>query len=359
MSPQPDATTDGDAPVLASVLIPFLNEERHIRETVAAMQAQRADGPVEFLFMDGRSEDRTRAILEEISRVDPRVRVLDNPQRRTAHGLNVGLAAARGEYVVRMDAHGIYPPDYIAAGVERLRRGDVDWVAGPAVPRGTGPWSRRVALALGTGLGAGRSRKWSPDSNGGGEEAELDAGVWAGVWRRDLLERLGGWDVDWPINQDSELAGRVLGEGGRILLVPRMAAEYFPRDNLKALAKQYLRYGYYRTKTAARHPSTFRRSLVLPPGVALALALAVVAPQPLRPLARLRLAAYAAALGAGAARAAGAAEATPRMERSDAAALPAVWAVMHIAWGYGFLWYSIRNGPPLAALARAARRQSE
>jgi cellulose synthase/poly-beta-1,6-N-acetylglucosamine synthase-like glycosyltransferase len=357
MSPQPHAKQDGDAPVLASVLIPVLNEERHIRETVAAMQAQRVDGPVEFLFMDGRSEDSTRAILEAISREDPRVRVLDNPERRTAHGLNVGLEAARGEYVVRMDAHGIYPPDYIAAGVERLRRGDTDWVAGPAVPRGTGRWSRRVALALGTGLGAGSSRKWSPDSNGAAEERELDAGVWAGVWRRETLERLGGWDVDWPINQDSELAGRLLGDGGRIVLVPRMAAEYFPRDDLRALAKQYLRYGYYRCKTGARHPSTLRRSLLLPPGVALTLTLAVASPRPVRRLARLGLAAYAATLGASAARVSS--RAADPAERADAATLPLVWAVMHLAWGYGFLWYSLRNGPPLAAMARMARPPAE
>src|SRR4051794_14724266 len=202
MSPQPDATTDGHPPVLASVLIPVLNEERHIRETVAAMQAQRADGPVEFLFMDGRSDDRTRAILEEISHEDPRVRVLDNPERRTAHGLNVGLAAARGEYVVRMDAHGIYPPDYIAAGVERLRRGDVDWVAGPAVPRGTGRWSRRVALALGTGLTTVGSRKWRGGPGGGGGGGELDTGGVAGGWRRAAPERYRGRENGGAVHHD-------------------------------------------------------------------------------------------------------------------------------------------------------------
>jgi glycosyltransferase involved in cell wall biosynthesis len=337
------------APVLASVLIPVLNEERHIRETVSAMQAQRVDGPVEFLFMDGRSEDATRSILEEISQRDPRVRVLDNPERRTAHGLNVGLAAARGEYVVRMDAHGIYPPDYIAAGVERLRRGDVDWVAGPAVPQGNGRWSRRVALALNSGLGVGTSSKWRPEEDGADDEHELDTGVWAGVWRRDTLERLGGWDTGWPINQDSELAARVLDDGGRIVLVPRMAARYFPRDALDKLARQYLRYGYYRAKTARRHPRSIRRSHALPVGLALAAPVALAAPRPLRGLARLGLAAYGAVLGTSALRAAGEADAR------DAAALPVVFAVMHFSWGYGYLWHSLRHGPPLAAIARAVR----
>src|SRR2546423_3446489 len=133
-----DAATHVDA----SVLIPVLNEERHIRDTVAAMQAQRFEGFLEFLFMDGRSEDRTKAILEELAGSDPRIRVFDNPGRTSTAGLNVGLRNARGDYVVRMDAHTFYPEDYIARGVERLRRGDVVWVAGPQGPYGVGRWSR-------------------------------------------------------------------------------------------------------------------------------------------------------------------------------------------------------------------------
>src|SRR3954454_21210934 len=199
----------------ASVLIPVLNEERFIRETVAAMQGQRFEGSVEFLFMDGRSEDRTREILEELSRDDGRIRVLDNPGRSSTAGLNVGLRNARGDYIVRMDAHTFYPDDYIARGVERLRRGDVVWVAGPQVPFGTDSWSRRVALALGSWLGTGGSARWAAGMNGAGER-ELDTGVVAGLWRRETVERHGGWDEGWPINQGSELAARVLDSGERI-----------------------------------------------------------------------------------------------------------------------------------------------
>src|ERR687885_1316267 len=167
----------------ASVLIPVLNEERYIRETVAAMQAQRFDGSVEFLFMDGRSEDRTKPILEELAKEDPRIRVLDNPGRTSTAGLNVGLRNARGEYVVRMDAHTFYPEDYIQRGVDRLRRGDVVWVAGPQVPHGTGKWSRRVALALGSWFGTGGSARWGDDGDGAAPpERELDTGVFAGLW---------------------------------------------------------------------------------------------------------------------------------------------------------------------------------
>src|SRR5579859_3736819 len=99
------------------------------------MQAQRFDGTIELLFADGGSDDGTREILHELAAEDPRVRVLENPRRRTASGLNVCLREARGEFVARMDAHTFYGDRYLAAGIERLQRGDTDWVSGPAVPR--------------------------------------------------------------------------------------------------------------------------------------------------------------------------------------------------------------------------------
>ncbi|MEA2457187.1 MAG: hypothetical protein QOC95_159, partial [Thermoleophilaceae bacterium] len=319
----------GDStPVDVSVLIPVLNEEAHIRDSVAAMRAQRFDGTIEFLFMDGRSADRTREILEELAGEDPRIRTLDNPNRTTAHALNVGLANARGSYVARMDAHALYPPTYIASAVERLQRGDVAWVAGAAVPRGEGVWSRRVELALNSGLTTIGSRKWRSSSEGGPpQEVELDTGVFAGVWRRSTLEAHGGWDPEWPINQDSELAARVLASGGRIVMLPEMAAEYVPRNTLEGLARQYYRYGLYRGKTSRRHANSLRRSHMLAPGLVVASAAAVAAPRLVRRPAQAALLAYAAALAATAVRVSG-----PGRQR-DAAALPLVFAIMHLTWG--------------------------
>jgi succinoglycan biosynthesis protein ExoA len=333
-----------------SVLTPVLNEADHIRETVAAMRAQRFDGEVEFLFMDGGSADSTRATLEELAREDARIRVLDNPGRQVTHGLNVGLRHARGEFVARMDAHTYYSDEYLERGVARLRPGDVAWVAGPPIPYGTGRWSRRVALALGSWLGLGGSRKWDVSA-----EAELDTGVFGGVWRRATLERHGGWDEGWHVNEDAELAARFLAEGERIVGLPEMAARYVPRDSLRGLARQYFRYGYFRAKTARRHPHSLRRSHVLIPGMVLTAAVAVLAPRPLRRLARLAMLVYMAAIAAESARIARRAG-SEGTDPVDAATLPAVFATMHSAWGAGFLAGSARFGPPLAALARLVRK---
>ncbi|HKP89526.1 MAG TPA: glycosyltransferase family 2 protein [Thermoleophilaceae bacterium] len=335
----------------ASVLVPVLNEERFIRDTVAAMQAQRFDGSVEFLFMDGRSEDRTKAILEELSRDDARIRVFDNPGRSSTAGLNVGLRNARGDYIVRMDAHTFYPEDYIARGVARLRRGDVVWVAGPQVPHGTGTWSRRVALALGTWLGTGGSARWGSGNGSQPAERELDTGVFAGMWRRSTVEEQGGWDEGWPINQDSELAARILRSGGRIVSMPELAARYVPRDSVRGLARQYWRYGNYRAKTASRHPESLDPRHLFAPLLACAVLGSVVLPRPLRTVARAGVGAYAVAVAAASVRALQEAE-----EPGDALALPVVFAVMHGTWGFGYLSGSARFGPPLRALGRIVRR---
>src|SRR3954451_7560752 len=330
-----------------SVLTPVLNEEAHIRDTVASMARQEFDGEIEFIFIDGRSEDRTRAILEELASEDPRIRVLDNPNRTTAYGLNVGLAASRGRFVARMDGHTSSPPRYLADGVERLARGDVVWVAGPQLPRGEGVWSQRVAMALETGLASIGSKRWGDGSSGG--EVELDTGVFTGVWPRSVLEQHGGWDSGFPINQDSELAARLLAAGQRIVQLPSMGAGYVPRNSLKSLARQYYRYGLYRGKTARVHANSLRRSHLLGPGLVLALA-ASAFPWPLRRPARAAVASYTLALVAASARAALAAP-----ERAaDAATLPVVFLVMHGAWGTGFIVSTFKHGPPLGALARVA-----
>jgi succinoglycan biosynthesis protein ExoA len=327
-----------------SVLVPVLNESSTIREAVFAMTGQEFSGTVEFLFADGGSTDDTKEQLSELAGLDPRIRVLENPRGGTASGLNVCLGVAGGRYVARMDAHTLYPVAYLQEGVRRLERGGVAWVAGPQIPAPRGRVGAAVALALGTWLGRGASRRWS--AGGQEQEYELDSGVFCGVWRREDVLAHGGWDEDWPRNQDSELAMRFLDAGQRIVCVPSMAARYIPRDSFGRLWAQYRGYGTYRAKTARRHPASLRRSALLPPLLVVDLAVALLGPRLLRRAARAGLAAYAAALGAATLEVA-------RRERDAGAALvPAVLVTMHLAHGVGFVEGLRRWGVPWRALWR-------
>jgi GT2 family glycosyltransferase len=337
------------AHVDVSVLIPVRNEGAHIAATVAAMRAQQYPGAIELLFADGRSEDDTKAQLEAFAREDPRIRVFDNPRMRTPSGLNVCLRHARGTYVARMDAHTFYPPDYLALGVERLRRGGTTWVSGAAIPQPVGRVSRAVALALQSRVGQGGSRKWQGAEDAGAPEVELDTGVFAGVWEREVVLGFGGWDERWPANQDAEMAGRFMAAGHRLVMLPGMGARYVPRDRLEGLWRQYWGYGHYRVQTSNRHPDSMRRSLLATPVLVLTAVGAVAAPRPLRGATRAVLAVYAGLL------AHAAVEAARRgAPPQDAALIPVVLATMHSGHGVGVLQGMWRFGPPWAALARVS-----
>jgi GT2 family glycosyltransferase len=343
-----------DLPEL-SVLVPVRNEGAVIASTARAILDQRFAGTVEFLIVDGLSDDGTRATLDGLAAEDARVRVLENPRGDLASALNIGLEAAKGEFVAKMDAHTYFPPDYLQTGVDRLRRGDVSWVSGPPVPHGVGAWSRRIALALGTVLGVGGSGKWLAGTPAGSpeEERELRTGVFSGIWRRSVLERVGGWSPGWPVNEDSELASRFLASGERIVCVRAMAARYVPRESLAALGRQYWRYGFYRAKTANRHPDSVGLSQLAPPAL-LVSQLGWLAGRPGRAVARLSLAAY------GAAQLGVTARVASREGLRDAVFLPAVFATMHGSFGAGWLAGCARFGLPVAGIGRAlgARRRA-
>jgi succinoglycan biosynthesis protein ExoA len=335
-------TAAGGATVDCSVLVPVRDEERHIASSLAAMRAQRFDGQLEFIFADGASSDRTRAMLEAAAAADPRIRIYANPRRTVTSGLNVALGHARGRWVARMDAHTRYPDDYLARGVARLQAGGTRWVSGPQLPQGDGPVSRAVSLALGTDLGRSGSRKWAAAADGEAPEYELDAGVFTGVWERASLLEYGGWDERWRVNEDSEMAGRFLARGERLICIPAMAATYAPRDSLPRLWRQYFVYGEYRARTARRHPETMRRQHLVAPALALTVAVAAAGPRRRgRAVARLALGLYAASVGREGVRALPVAR-----PRGDAALVPVVLATMHLAWGAGTLAGMARFGPP-------------
>jgi len=335
----------------ASIIVPVLNEARWLEQTAAAAGAQEVDGGIELIFVDGGSHDGSREILARLAAGDERIRIIDNPERFIPAALNRGLRAARGTYVARMDAHTVYRPDYVARGIARLSRGDVEWVTGPAVPAAASGFARCVAAALGSSLGQGGSSKWSRPGSGPAE-IELDTGVFAGVWPRATLERLGGWHPDFHVNEDAEMAGRVLGAGGRIVCLSAMAAQYAPRGTTRGLWRQYWRFGRYRAMTARRHPVALRRAHLASAALTATVATAIVPAGPLRRPARAATAAYMVAIGVAAARVA------PTRTARDIGGVTVALATMHLSWGAGFIYGCARSGPPIGGLRRLLARGS-
>lgn len=302
------------------------NEEADLATTVASIRGQTGGtGPIAIAVAP--SDDDTWGIAQVLAADDPQVSVVDNPAGWVSHGLNRAIAATDAEFVVRVDGHCILPPNYTSLAVEALDRTDADVVGGIQSAEGAVGAQQAVAVAMSSRLGVGNSR-----FHYGGAEGPSDT-VYLGVFRRSALVRVNGFDETLLRNQDYELNWRIRDTGGLVWLVPSMVVTYRPRPSLGALASQYRQYGTWKRVMLGRHPRSLKaRQLVAPAmvvGVTATTAYAAWIEQ-----ARWLLpgAAYGAAVVAGGL---AAGRGTPAASRIR---VPAALAVMHWAWGLGFLF---------------------
>lgn len=320
----PAATATG-----ISVVMPILNEERHLAHSVEAVLSQPAPGPVEVILAVGPSTDRTHEVAEQLAADDARVRLVDNPSGRTPDALNAALAAAAYDVVVRVDGHGILSPDYLATAVRVLDETGAANVGGIMDAVGTTSFERAVATAMKSRLGVGGAR-----FKLGGEAGEAET-VYLGVFRREWLRRVGGYDSRFSRAQDWEMNYRIRQEGGLVWFTPELRVEYRPRGSFRALARQYRDYGRWRRVVARQHPGSINLRYLAPPAALAGVALGAVGGVLWHPL-WLLPAGYAAAVTVGGL-AVGRADGPAVMAR-----MPAVLATMHMTWGWGFLTSTIR-----------------
>ncbi|HET7802206.1 MAG TPA: glycosyltransferase family 2 protein, partial [Humibacillus xanthopallidus] len=239
--------------------MPLLNEERHLRDAVAMILAQDYPGPIEVVLALGPSRDRTDAVAADVAAHDARVRLVPNPSGRTPDGLNAAIGAATGEIIVRVDGHAEIPDDYIRVAVAELERVDADNVGGIMDARGSTDFERAVACAMRSPIGVGSARFHT-----GGEPGPADT-VYLGVFRREWLDRMGGYDPRFVRAQDWELNHRIREAGGLVWFSPLLRVSYRPRPSLAALARQYRDYGRWRRVVARTHSGTINARYLAPP----------------------------------------------------------------------------------------------
>lgn len=215
-----------------SVILPVRNEERYIAACVDSIFAQ--DYPAELMeviFVDGRSEDRTVELLHRMQKEHEQIVVLDNPNRTVPYAMNIGIKASRAEVIVRLDAHAEYPSDYIRLSVETLLSCDCDNAGGVFETRGRGFMGDAIAEMLKTPLGVGNATYRLTQ-----EDGYVDT-VPFGCWRRELFDRIGGFDERMTRNQDNELNFRIRKNGGRVYLNHNIRVLYYCRDTLRGIMK--------------------------------------------------------------------------------------------------------------------------
>ena len=246
-------------PPFVSILIPVRNEERYIERCLYAVAAQEYPRDrLEVIVMDGMSSDDTPQILRRFgaeSTID--LRLLRNPARRTAPGLNIGLAAARGDIIVRVDGHAAIAIDFIHRSVDALLESAVDCVGGVVESDGDTCVGRAIAAAMSSRFGIGGAAF----RTGG---AGLVDTVAFGAYRRDVFDRIGGFAEDIEKGEDDEFNYRLLDHGGRILLAPEIRATYTVRGDLGGLCRQYFGYGQAKVEVLRRHSAQVRPRQLIP-----------------------------------------------------------------------------------------------
>jgi glycosyltransferase involved in cell wall biosynthesis len=331
-----------DRPVV-TVIMPIRNEAAFIARSLGAVLDQ--DYPadrMQVLVADGMSDDRTRAIVEEVAGSHPAhtVEIVDNPGGVVPTGFNAALSRARGQVVVRVDGHTVVAEDYVSACVTALGESGADTVGGRMDARGRGRVGEAIALATSSPFGVGDSQFHYASG-----EHWVDS-VYMGAWRREVFDRVGGFDPEMVRNQDDEFNYRLRAAGGRILLTDRIRSRYYSRASLRTLFRQYRQYGFWKVRVLQKHPRQMSLRQFVPPVFAAAVAGgAVLAPtsRGIRRLWSATLAAYGlAAVGASV-------TVARRSGWRHLPLLPVAFAAMHLGYGGGFL----------AGLVRFARRWGE
>ena len=332
------ATTKSRSTPKISVVLPIRNEAATIEACLDGLRAQDVpDDGVEILVVDGMSSDATRPRVEAYAKRHPRphIRVIDNPDRIVPTALNAGIRAARGDVIVRMDGHTVPANDYLARCVDALERTGAGNVGGCLSPRSQGTFGQAVALAQAHPLGAGGAA-----FHGASEAQDTDT-VYLGAFPRSVFEDVGGFDETMRRNQDYEFNVRLRDAGYTVHLDPSIRSAYTPRETPAALWRQYLQYGWWRVATVRRHPTSLRVRQTIPPVFVAALVVTTVAAPILSVAAWVwaaLLASYALALAVGT---------LDVVRRSEVAlpvvaSLPLAFAIIHVAWGAGFLlaWFT-------------------
>lgn len=200
------------------------------------------------------SEDGTREVVQTIAQQDSRVRLLDNPLGIVPSAMNIGVLTARGQIIVRMDAHSEYASDYVHQCIEVMQSTGADNVGGPHRAKGNSYLQRAIAAAHHSSFAAGGAL-----SHNLNYEGYVDTVIY-GCWRKDTLTRIGLFDEDLVRNQDDELNFRLTRAGGKIWQSPAIRSWYWPRSSLKGLFRQYFQYGYWKARVIQKHkfPASWR-----------------------------------------------------------------------------------------------------
>lgn len=316
---------------LVTIVVPCRNEERYIVECLDSILA--CDYPsdrLEVLVVDGMSDDGTRAVLADYAARNPLVRMLDNPHRITPVALNLAIRAARGEVIVRMDAHVVYPRNYVSRLVAALDEFGADNVGAVlrTLPANQTAMGKAIAIGMSHPFGVGTSYF----RIGTDQPRWVDTIAFFCI-RRATFDRVGMFDEELIRHQDGEFNARLIKSGGRILLIPDVVSYYYARATLRQVGRMFYQYGYFKPLVAKKLGRFMTVRQLIPPGFVLGLLVTGVAALLWKPALIL----FGLVAGSYAGIVLGSAVQTAlKQGPAVGAALATVLPVIHVSYGVGF-----------------------
>lgn len=242
-----------------SIIVPILNEKKYISGCIDSLLMQ--DYPkerLEILLIDGDSEDGTAEIIKNYTEKYNFIKLLRNPQKTVQYALNIGIENSLGNYIVRMDAHASYAPDYVSKCIEYLESTGAENVGGTTVARGKTFVQKVVAAAYHSPFALGGSKHYDESYEG-----YADTVAW-GSFKKETLLRLGMYDERLPRSEDDDLNFRIAESGGKIFVTPKIKSVYYPKESFLKLFKQYFEYGKWKVAVIKKHKRPSRIAHLIP-----------------------------------------------------------------------------------------------
>ncbi len=230
-----------------SIIIPILNEEKYISKCLDSIVESNFDkSELEVLLVDGGSKDKTLEIIKEYQKKYPFFKLLHNPKKIVPVAMNIGIKNAKGEYIIRLDAHSSYPKDYFSKLIFWHKKLNADNVGGVVITEVKNKTlsSNAIKNVLSDKLGVGSAFR-----SGVSEIKEVDT-VPFGCYKKEVFEKIGLYDERLVRNQDIELNKRLKKAGGKIYLIPEIKCTYYARETFQDLAKNNFNNGLWNILTA-------------------------------------------------------------------------------------------------------------
>tara|TARA_B100001250_G_scaffold300104_1_gene261791 strand:- start:25865 stop:26917 length:1053 start_codon:yes stop_codon:yes gene_type:complete len=232
-----------------SIIIPILNEIKHIEKCVdSVISSTNGIEDMELILVDGGSNDGTIDVLESLSRKYPFISILHNEKKMIGAGINIGIENSTGKYIVRLDAHAIFPNGYIETLIETLEKESPEIVnVGGALitlPSEDDIVAKSISVVLSSRIGVGNS----PFRVGSIDQPKFVSTVPFGCYRREIFDEIGVFNENVPRSEDLELSQRIINAGKKILMIPEVSSTYFSRGDFMSFFHQQFDNGRSVTK---------------------------------------------------------------------------------------------------------------